>query len=69
MQNDNMLLDFIFAFSGFTMLALVVLNALIYGMSEGKNEPFLKQMVACLVSMTVFVASCIVKMFKWILSS
>ena len=54
----------VLAFSGCFALFLMLLNAVAYGLTEGKGGPYVKQMVACLVATTVFVLSGIVKLFR-----
>jgi len=54
-------------FSGCFALFLILLNAAAYGLTEGKDGPYVKQMVACLVAIAVFVFSGIVKFFRWVL--
>lgn len=60
-------LNFVMVSSGCAALLLIALNAWIYGLTEGKDGPYVKQMVACLVAATVFVLSGIVKLFQWVL--
>jgi hypothetical protein len=62
---DNTI-NIVLAFSGCFALFLMLLNAAVYGLTEGKGGPYVKQMVACLVATTVFVLSGIVKFFRWV---
>jgi len=62
------LLDFTMGFSGFAALFFILLNAAIYGAMEGKGGPYVKQMIACLAAITVFIFSCTAKLLRWALS-
>lgn len=50
--------------SGGLALFLVVLNAAAYGLTEGKGGPYVKQMVACLAAIVVFVLSGLAKIVR-----
>lgn len=62
---DNTI-NIVLTFSGCFALFLMLLNAAVYGLTEGKGGPYVKQMVACLVATIVFVLSGIVKFFRWV---
>lgn len=59
-------LNFVLILSGCSAVFLALLNAVLFGVSEGKGGPYVKQMVACLVAVTVFVLSGIAKLFRWV---
>lgn len=51
--------------SGGLALFLVILNAAAYGLTEGKGGPYVKQMVACLAAIAVFVLSVLAKIVRY----
>lgn len=51
--------------AGGLALFLVILNAAAYGLTEGKGGPYVKQMVACLAAIVVFVLSGLVKIARY----
>lgn len=57
-------LNFVLILSGCSAVFLILLNAVLFGVSEGKDGPYVKQMVACLIAITVFVLSGIAKIVK-----
>ena len=57
-------LNFVLILSGCSAVFLILLNAVLFGVSEGKSGPYVKQMVACLVAITVFVLSWLAKIFR-----
>ena len=57
-------LNFVLILSGCSAVFLILLNAVLFGVSEGKGGPYVKQMVACLVAITVFVLSWLAKIFR-----
>lgn len=59
-------LNFVLILSGCSAVFLVLLNAVLFGVSEGKGGPYVKQMIACLVAVTVFVLSWIAKIVRYI---
>lgn len=52
--------------SGGLALFLIILNAAAYGLTEGKGGPYVKQMVACLVAIAVFILSGLAKIIRWV---
>lgn len=50
--------------SGSLALFLIILNAAVYGLTEGKDGPYIKQMIACLVAITVFILSGLAKIIR-----
>lgn len=60
---DNAI-NVVLIFSGCFALLLVLLNAAAYGLTEGKGGPYVKQMIACLAAITVFVLSGLAKIVR-----
>lgn len=52
------------AFSGCSALFLILLNAAAYGLTDGKGGPYVKQMIACLAAITVFILSGLAKIVR-----
>lgn len=60
--NDT--INVVLVFSGCFALFLMLLNAAVYGLTEGKGGPYVKQMIACLVATTVFILSGLAKIVR-----
>lgn len=52
--------------SGSLALFLIILNVTAYGLTEGKGGPYVKQMVACLVTIIVFILSGLAKIIRYV---
>lgn len=60
---DDMI-NVVLTFSGCFTLFLMLLNAAVYGLTEGKGGPYVKQMLACLAAIVVFILSGLAKIVR-----